>query len=213
MRPSVRLAVSGALLIGALLILEFRSSGEAVPIRKPLEAFPVALGDWQGREAAMFDADILHVLKPTDYLMRRYQDPAGRSLWLFIGYWETQRKGAQPHSPKNCLPGGGWEPLEASRVTIPLPPPLSAITVNRYLIQKDRDQQIVFYWYQAQGKPIAGEGGARIEMVKNALLRNRTDGALVRVSSRVSGSVRETSDRLIAYIQGLYPHLSEYLPD
>lgn len=213
MRPSVRVAVSGALLLGTLLLLQLRSTGEAVPIRKSLDAFPASLGDWRGREATIFEVEILNVLKVKDYLMRRYVDPAGRSLWLYIGYWDTQRKGAQPHSPKNCLPGSGWEPLEASRVTIPLPPPHAPITVNRFLIQKDRDQQLVFYWYHSQGKAIAGETAAKIEMVKDAILRNRTDGALVRISSPVYGSVAETSRHLTTYIQTIYPVLGEYLPD
>lgn len=213
MRRSVRAAVSCALLLGTLLVLQLRSTGEAVPIRTSLDAFPAALGDWQGREATVFEVEVLNVLKVKDYLMRRYVDPAGRSLWLYIGYWDTQRKGAQPHSPKNCLPGSGWEPLEASRVTIPLLPPHAPITVNRFLIQKGRDQQLVVYWYHQQGRAIAGEVPARIEMVKNAILRNRTDGALVRVSSPVYGSAAETSRHLVAYIQTLYPILGEYLPD
>lgn len=213
MRRSVRAAVSCTLLLGTLLVLQLRSTGEAVPIRTSLDAFPAALGDWQGREATVFEVEVLNVLKVKDYLMRRYVDPAGRSLWLYIGYWDTQRKGAQPHSPKNCLPGSGWEPLEASRVTIPLLPPHAPITVNRFLIQKGRDQQLVVYWYHQQGRAIAGEVPARIEMVKNAILRNRTDGALVRVSSPVYGSAAETSRHLVAYIQTLYPILGEYLPD
>jgi len=133
-------------------------------------------------------------------------------VWLFIGYWDRQRTGAQPHSPKNCLPGSGWDPLEASRITIPLQN-LAPITVNRYLLQKNRDQMLVFYWYQSQGRAVAGELTAKVEMVKNSIIRHRTDGALVRVSSPIYGSVQETSDLLIRYVQALYPVLGEYLPD
>src|SRR5712664_4862771 len=89
------------------------------------------------------------------------------------------RKGAVIHSPKNCLPGAGWEPVEASFLTIAVPGPHPPITVNRYLIQKDRDQLLVLYWYHSQGHAIAGEVPARIAMVKNALVHNRTDGAIV----------------------------------
>ena len=99
------------------------------------------------------------------------------------------------------------------RVTIPLPPPLAPISVNRFLIQKDRDQQVVLYWYQSQGKAIAGELAARLEMIKNSMVRHRTDGALVRISSPVYGNVQQTSDRLVRYIQAMYPLLGEYLPD
>jgi len=213
MRQSFRVILSLALMVGALLVLQLRSSGEAVPIRKPLDTFPVTMGDWQGRGGVILDVETLNVLKPKDYVMRRYQDPAGRNLWLFIAYWDSQRRGAQPHSPKNCLPGAGWEPLEASRVTIPLPQPFAPIVVNRFLIQKDRDQLLVFYWYQSQGKAIAGEVAARVDMVKNSIARHRTDGSLVRVSGPMYGSVQESSDRLVKYIQAMYPVLGQYLPD
>jgi EpsI family protein len=213
MNSSVRVGLSLSLLVGALLVLQLRSSGEAMPIRKSLDSFPSAVGNWQAREGVLFDLDTLNVLKPKDYLMRRDQDPSGRSVWLFIGYWDSQRKGAQPHSPKNCLPGAGWELLESFRMTIVLPRGFAPITVNRYLIQKDRDQQVVLYWYQSQGKAIAGEVAARVEMIKSSIVRHRTDGALVRVSSPIYGSVEETSNLLVKYIQVVYPILGEYLPD
>jgi EpsI family protein len=81
------------------------------------------------------------------------------------------------------------------------------------LVQKDREQQVVLYWYHSQGQAIAGEIPAKLAMVKSALVRNRTDGAIVRVMSPVSGSARETSDRLVAYVQALYPALGDYLPN
>jgi EpsI family protein len=206
-------ALSVSLLLAALLMLHLRSPGEAVPIRESLDRFPAAVGEWQGHGGAILDLETLNVLNATDYVMRRYQNPEGRSLWLFVAYWDSQRKGAQPHSPRNCLPGGGWEPLEASMVTIPLPQPFAPISVNRFLIQKDRDQQVVLYWYQSQGKATAGEIAARVEMMRNSVVRGRTDGALVRISTPVYGSVQDTSDRLVKYVQAMYPVLGEYLPD
>lgn len=213
MSQAARVSVSLAILLGALLVMQLRSTGEAVPIRKSLDTFPAALEGWQARKGTIFSGGILDKLKLTDYVMRDYGDGAGRTLNLYIGYWDTQRKGAVIHSPKNCLPGSGWEPVEASFLTIALPAPHPPITVNRYLIQKDRDQLLVLYWYQSQGQVIAGEVPARIAMVKSALVRNRTDGAIVRVISPVHGSVRETSERLVAYVQAMYPVLGDYLPD
>ncbi len=197
MSRSGRVMVSGALLLGAFLFLHLRSAGEMVPIRKPLDSFPTVLGDWQARQGTILEADTLNVLKVNDYVMRRYVDRSGRSAWLYIGYWATQRKGADIHSPKNCLPAGGWEPVEASRLTIALPPPSAPIIVNRYLVQKGQETQVVLYWYQSHGRAIASEVAAKIELVRSAMPHNRTDGALVRVSSPVSGGAQETTDRLV----------------
>ena len=213
MSQTPRIALSCLLLLGALLALQLRSDGEAIPIRKPFSSFPDSVAGWRTQEDSYFNTEVLGVLKVDDYLMRRYVDPSGRALWLYVGYWATQRKGAQIHSPRNCLPAGGWEPVEANRITIPVGGMRGPITVNRYLIQKDRDLQLVLYWYQSHGEPIAGELPAKIEMVRSAILRNRTDGALVRVSTPVVGGVPETTERLVKYVQALYPILGEYLPD
>ena len=210
MRP--RVAVCIVLLVTALLFVQFRSHGEAVPPRKPLDTLQLRAGGWQPRESSLFTDDIQNVLEASDYVMRRFTDASGRSVWLFIGYWETQRKGAQPHSPQNCLPGGGWEPLEVSRVNLPLGG--TPLIVNRMLIQKDEQRQLLFYWYRAQGTSVAGELDAKLHMMKNAIVRNRTDGAIIRVSSPIyGGSVPATAAHLTAFLQALQPVLSEYLPD
>jgi len=208
-RPRVVLCL--IMLVAALLFVQFRSRGEAVPPRKPLPTLELTGGAWQARESSMFTDDIQNVLKASDYVMRRFSDASGRSVWLFIGYWETQRKGAQPHSPQNCLPGSGWEPLEVSRISIPLAG--TTLTVNQMLIQKDDQRQLLFYWYRAQGASVASELDAKLQMMKNAIVRNRTDGAMIRVSSPVYGSVTATSAHLTAFLQALQPVLSEYLPD
>jgi EpsI family protein len=212
MTLTARAVIAAALLLGALAVLQFRSTGEAVPIRKSFDTFPSRIATWQERQSNNLDLEVVNLLKVNDYVMRRYSNLDGRTLWLYIGYWSTQRKGAQIHSPRNCLPGGGWEPIEASRLVVPLPGGHAPIEVNRYLIQKDRDQQVVLYWYQSQGKAVAGELDAKIEMVRSAITRNRTDGALVRVSAPVSGGVAETTDVLVRYVQALYPVLADYLP-
>jgi EpsI family protein len=213
MTSLLRVSISAGLLLMVLLVLHFRSSGEAVPIRKSLDLFPVELGGWEARQDTVLEPEVINILKVNDYLMRRYVHDSGQSLWLYIGYWATQRKGAEVHSPRNCLPGGGWEPVEATRITIDLPPPHPPIRVNRYVIQKDRTLQVVLYWYQTHGKAIAGEVDAKIEMVRGAITRNRTDGALVRVSSVVAGSPADTTERLVEYVQSAYPLLYEFLPD
>ena len=213
MKPTARLAMSITLLMATFFLLALRSSGEGTPIRRPLERFPTVAGVWEGRETTILDAKIVDKLKLNDHLVRRYEDPAGRSLWTYIGYWQTQRKNAMIHSPKNCLPGNGWEPLEASRVTLGLPAPYGAITVNRYLIQKDQERQLVLYWYHSQGQAIAGEIAARVALIGNSAVRNRTDGAIVRISTPIYGSVSETSAMAADYVRAVYPVLREFLPE
>jgi EpsI family protein len=212
-RQTARVSISVILLLGALLVLQFRSVGEGVPIRKDFDTFPAAFGGWTGQDDVQFTPDILNMLRMSDYLMRRYVDRSGRTTWLYMAYWQSQRRGSDIHSPRNCLPGGGWEPVEASRLSIAVPGAAAPITVNRYLVQKDRQMQVVIYWFLAQGDVVAGELEAKIAMVRNAVLRNRTDGAIIRLSSPVYDSASETTAELVRYVQLLYPMLHDYLPE
>ena len=213
MTQGVRLGFSSALLIAALLFLQTRSSGEAIPIHRSLATLPLSIGSWQGQEETTMEESVLQILKLDDYVMRRYTDSSGHSIWVYIGYWETQRRGAQIHSPKHCLPGGGWEPLEVKTVTIPIPAQTLPLQVNHYIIQKDSYRQLVLYWFQSQGRTTASEVNAKLQLLSNALFHNRTDGALVRLTSPVSDSVDETFARQVNYVQALYPLLGEFLPD
>ena len=212
MKQAIRLTVSCVLLVAAFLSLQVRGTGEAVPLRRSLDSFPRTLGAWEARDRSVLEAGVRDILKAEDYLLQRYADRGGRSVWLFVGYWGSQRKGAQPHSPKLCLPGAGWEPLEGSRLFIPLAGSPSPLAVNRLVIQKERVRQVVLYWYLAQGTPVAGEVDARVTMVRNAVLHNRTDGALVRITSPVYGTVEETTDYLVRYVQAMHPALGGHLP-
>ena len=212
MRPWMRIAITSACLVTGLLLMNARSQGHATPLRRALDDFPTRIAAWQGQEATRLDVETVNILKVSDYLMRRYVDEAGRGIWVYLGFWESQRRGAQMHSPKNCLPGSGWEPLEASVMAIPLEDG-HTIHVNRFLVQKGDQRELVLYWYRAQGDDVPGEVAAKAAMVKNAIIRNRTDGALLRVSAAVETGVAETSDRLVTFVQAMYPRLGDYLPD
>jgi EpsI family protein len=214
MSAPIRVVVSCLLLLGAVFTIHLRSSGEAAQSRKPFSSFPATVGTWKGQDETILEPDTVNMLKLSDYLMRRYVGDDGGSVWLYIGYWQSQRRGAGDiHSPKNCLPGGGWEPIEASRLSIPVAGHARPISVNRYLVQKDNQMQVIIYWFQSQGNVVADELSAKIELVRGAVMRNRTDGALVRLSTPVQGGVDQTTARLTQYVQALYPILHDYLPE
>ena len=124
-----------------------------------------------------------------EYLNLVYSKTADLPIGLYIGYYKSQREGDTMHSPLNCLPGAGWAPESQSYLTIPVSTSPGAapqpITVNRYLIRKGADRQLVLYWYQSHGRVVASEYSSKIFMVLDAIRTNRTDGALVRVITPV----------------------------
>jgi EpsI family protein len=192
---------------------------EQVPIRAPFNGFPLQMDEWHGVPDAPMDAQTLAVLGVDDYLTRTYYAANRAPVGLYIGYWESQRQGDTIHSPLNCLPGSGWEPLSKSTARIAVAPPAPgadpAIVVNRYVVQKGLDRMLVLYWYQSHGRVIASEYWSKFFLVTDAVRWNRTDAALVRVITPIgSGSDPASSAEQIAvhFVQTMFPQLSRFLP-
>ena len=206
-------ALCAALLLVTVSFVHLRSGSRAVPLREPLETLPVQIGDWRMVGDARFDDQTIRILQPTEYLQRTYQNGRGDRLTVFVGYWETQRKGAMAHSPKNCLPGSGWEPIRSWRMELAPTSPEAPRTVTALLVQKLLAKELVLYWYQAEGRAFAGEFAARYAMVKSAVLRGRTDAALIRLSCPIRTDLDDASLLLAGFVQQLHPQLARRLPD
>src|SRR5207248_2710007 len=154
-----RATVFFASCLGATGVLAHASHREQAPSRATFDRFPKQIAGWQGVDLPPFEPAVLAVLGADDYLNRAYYLPDRSGVGLYVGYYESQRQGDTIHSPLNCLPGAGWEPLSKAYLAIPISSAGSTgaspdILVNRYVIQKGLDQQLVFYWYQSHGRVV-----------------------------------------------------------
>jgi EpsI family protein len=190
------------------------SHGESTPLPSPLKAFPTEFGDWKMLGETEMDADTLAVLKADDTLMRAYGSPEGTAS-LYIAYFKTQRTGQSPHSPKNCLPGAGYEALpgESRRIDVPVAGGQS-IHINRYVVAKGEDESVVLYWYQSQGRVIADEFAAKFYLIADSVRRHRSDTSLVRVVvAEGNGVNREQASRTaVDFVRAAYPVVNSWLP-
>src|SRR5215813_1942419 len=164
-----------ALLLSAELVLQARSTREIIAPRLPLAEFPRSFGSWTSKDESI-DKETLDVLGPGDFLFRNYRNTAEAEapVDLFIAYFPSQRSGDTIHSPKHCLPGAGWQPIENSRVELSLPGE-RPFEVNRYIIAKGTEKQVVLYWYLAHNRAIASEYWAKFYLVTDAMTMNRSD--------------------------------------
>ena len=225
------------LLIGTFGLIQSFSSNEQLLSNKAFAQFPLTLAEeWKGRELGL-DEKVLEVLNLSDYMMRVYVPVVAKGgeeselsegeaqktqlksveadlpVWLYVGFYQSQRTGATYHSPKNCLPGAGWQFMEADYVTIPMPGNVN-ITINKVLIQKGLEKQVILYWYHDRGRVIASEYWAKGYLVWDAMTKNRTDGSLVRLSVPVKDvTVQEAFDHGVGFLHDLWPTLLEYMPD
>ncbi len=148
----------------------------------------------------------------TDYLQRGYFSPAEGQVGLYIGYFRSQRTGTTIHSPKNCLPGSGWQPETSSIYQLTLDDGRK-VPINLYVVRKGLDEQLVLYWYQAHGRVVASEYWGKFYLVYDALRLNRTDAALVRITAPVSrGGEEQARTRAIAFAKQITHDVDETIP-
>jgi EpsI family protein len=210
-----RIVVLCLVLVGASAFISRASRPEVVPIRESLSGLPMQIGTWTGREAPDMDSRVMAVLGVDDYVNRVYYSPDLFPVSLYVGYYQSQRQGDTIHSPLNCLPGAGWNPIKKGHIKIPVDGG-SPIEINRIIILKGTEEQVVLYWYQSHGRVIASEYWGKIYTVLDALRTNRTDAALVRVICPVLGMAAEpekkAEERAVDFVKVLFQMLNAYLP-
>jgi EpsI family protein len=204
----------GLLVVGAIAAQLLPNRAEVLPERKEFLFFPRTLAEWQGRSETM-EAKYREALKLDDYLLANYRTLLGDSVNLYIAYYASQRKGASVHSPKSCLPGGGWQIKSFSQVPVAVGLGDETVRVNRALIQMGEERLLVYYWFQQRGRLMTNEYLVKWFLFWDALAKNRTDGALVRVTVKVpAGEDLEAYDKVLSsFVATLWPNLPEYIPD
>jgi len=213
--------------IGILLVALLVSAGvvtradraEPVPPRQTFDRFPMAFDGWNGAQQPPFTKDILDILGVDEYVTRAYFTAnRAEGVGLYVGYYQSQRQGDTMHSPLNCLPGAGWEPVSNQHLTLDVignGAAARSIEVNRYVIRKGLDRQLVLYWYQAHDRVVASEYWGKMYMVADAVRMNRTDGALVRVIVPVASddlNEARAEASAIRFVKAMFPHLTDFLP-
>lgn len=175
------------------------------------------MDEWQGIQLAPLAPEILEAVGVDDYLTRAYVTPERSAVGLYIGYYGSQRQGDTMHSPLNCIPGAGWQPVSHTLLPVSVAAnasaPASEVVVNRYVIEKGLDRQLVVYWYQSHGRVVASEYWGKYYLVRDAIRLNRTDGALVRVIVPIGKDGEASAERLaVRFVKSLFPVLGGYLP-
>jgi EpsI family protein len=202
------------LLAGAALVLHLRGDTDRIPPSQPLSQIPNEIDGYLGTDQPI-DQESLDVLGAGDFLARIYSgNPQALPVSLFVGYFPTQRTGVNIHSPKNCLPAAGWA-FESSNYVYLKDANGKSHQVGEYVISDGDHRQFVIYWYQSHGRSVANEYMARFYMVTDAIRLDRTDGALVRISTPIESKEEVEAARVRAegFTAQLAPLLPRFIPD
>jgi exosortase D (VPLPA-CTERM-specific) len=202
-----------ALLVGGVFINWFERRGEVQVDHESLQSLPAKLGEWRQRGSDIrFSEQTESVLRTSDYVMRDYSLPTGRGANLYIGYYASQRAGATYHSPQNCLPGSGWEMKNPELIEIKTAAGAS-FTANRYIVQNGDYREVLIYWYQGRGRAIASEYQDKVYTVWDSIVRQRSDGAMVRVMTSAGNNETEALKAAVDLSAQVADNLAPYVPE
>ena len=215
-RPNPQILTAMVVLIlAAIASLTVTRPPMLIPVHESLQRFPLRIGAWVGREGEL-DPVMLDAVKASDYALSTYirpSDPVPVQIW--IAYYEAQGQGAGVHSPQSCLPGGGWRIESLQEYEVPqVRADGGSLRVNRVVIALGDQRQVVYYWFAQRGRVLQNEFLVKWFILWDGITMNRTDGALVRITTPVDDISRmaEADLRLQAFLRDADPKLSYYLP-
>lgn len=212
--PVTAMAAGAAVMVFSVAALALPSINGIVPTRDFFASFPLGLGDWNGKRQVL-EKIYLDQLKLDDYLLVDYSRSSAPPVNLYVAWYDTQSAGEATHSPRACMPGGGWRIEDMRQI------PVAAVRfggrtlqVNRALIQYGEQRELVYYWFQQRGRVVTNEYLVKWYLLIDAITRHRTDGALVRVIVPIPLGTSETDadHEVQSFIAQVAPQLEHYIP-
>jgi exosortase D (VPLPA-CTERM-specific) len=212
--PASFVAASFGLAVFIAAMMFIPRPSEVYPARSSFSEFSMELGGWHGTRESM-EAVYGDTLQLDDYLLANYVNTSEQSANLYISWYDSQRKGEAVHSPRSCLPGGGWQMRDFGQRDLPSATGGRPLRVNRTLIELGNDRQLVYYWFQQRGRVLTNEFAVKWYLFWDALTRGRTDGAMVRVIVAVppGGSEAAADARLSDLAAQVERELPRFAPD
>lgn len=222
--PSLRLLSAALLTVLAVAIYAFghSRSSEMVPERMALNHFPLLMGEWHGTPDTL-ESIYIDALKFDDYMIADYRRGAehdAQHLNFYIAWYGSQRSGQSAHSPRSCIPGGGWRIESIEQVHLDdLYLNTEPLLANRTVIRKGEARQIVYYWFQQRGRIITNEYLVKWYIFWDALTHNRSDGALVRLTTILKNTGLERDQALAVadaqaadFMREALPRMNDFIP-
>lgn len=188
---------------------------EHYPERKQYSMFPTHFEGWKGRHGDL-EQIYIDALKLDDYAMIDYSDSQGHKVNFYSAYYNSQRKGSSAHSPRSCIPGGGWRIQSLKQISVPNTYINGKqLRVNRLVIAKGDIKQLVYYWFQQRNRDITNEYMVKIYLFWDALTENRTDGALIRLTTEINteDTLESADKRLSDFTRKISPIITQYVPN
>lgn len=209
MRGRVPYILLIALLLSALAFIDGREV-KAMKTSEPLSMLPRNLAGWYSLGDEIFDAEIIDVLKPTDYVARTYAKSAGERVNLYLGYHGGGKGSGEVHSPRHCLPGAGWQHVETKPVVIETA--AGSINAAAALYARNESRQLFLYWFEVGGTTTPNEYRMKYEQTVGTLAKGRKDVLFVRLAVPVATTVDSATAAASGFAKDAAPLIRRLLP-
>jgi exosortase D (VPLPA-CTERM-specific) len=209
-RPLVGLAL--IILIAAATLQALPARQLLVPSRESFTTFPLSLDGWHGRPSRL-DPDIVSALSVDDYFLADYTQTGRELVNFYVAYYASQSGGESTHSPRTCMPGGGWAITEIAPAVVASGQ--GSLSVNRVIIQKGEQRQLVYYWFKQRDRLLTNEFAVKWYIFRDGISRDRSDGALLRLITPIgtNEAVERADERLQQFLAAFEPRVAEFVPD
>jgi EpsI family protein len=183
----------------------------ALPDVDGLSALPLSLNGWSAVDIEV-DQDVADMLRADANVQRAYRHPHGYLIYVYIGYYGTQRGGTPEHTPEICYPAQGWRIVQEGR--IPINQTLG-LWAREFLVEKEDESRLVHFWYRTRETTgITSTMRLRLRHFWKRITSNRGDGALVRLSARVDdGDLRSARGKLLTLATAVDQALTGVWPE
>ncbi len=202
--------IAMTVLLAATVAMAKLPHGKVTELSQPLQNLPLEIQEWHGFDQPLTDR-IAAVAGVDSYVSRFYFRPGGDSVGLYVGFYKSQQTGETVHSPKNCLPGTGWQPVKAAEIMLRTGDGHTS-PVNLYVVENEREKLLVLYWYQSHGRIISSEYAAKVYMVIDAIRLGRTDSTLVRVTTKLGHDENKARQLAVSFAEQVIPDLDQLIP-
>src|SRR5690606_4577549 len=193
---------------GCVLLLSVQRQ-QAMDLREPLTTLPAQFGEFKGYDQVISDEE-QRVAGMSDYILRVFTRDSLVAFSVYVGYYEQQTQGRTIHSPRNCLPGAGWEALSAGREPVAIG--ADTVLINRYELANGDAHALVYYWYQGRGRVESSEYKGKWDLLRDAALTGRSEEALVRIVVPINGSIEDPDALARQIAQEMVPAVERRLP-
>jgi EpsI family protein len=209
MREWQRYLPAGILALGCVLLGAGNTQQISRNLAAPLASLPREIDGYTGADREISAAE-RKVAGMSSYLFRGFGRDSLLAFSVYVGYYDKQIQGKTIHSPKNCLPGSGWEVVAAQEEQLQVGS--GTVPVNRYMLVNSGQKAVVYYWYQGRGRVEANEYRVKLQLLRDSALRGRSEEALVRVVVPVTGDEQAAIAQARRVSASLIPEVFRVLP-